>query len=373
MLNFKNKLYDFRDKLFTLLDRKYPILMAYYRKLKLKDKDVYWESSHLFRRKKIIAKEKYCVFRIEYPNWSLFSVACQYIFMCEWALNKGFIPLVDLEYQYNFDQHKIGEDNVWEYCFQQPISMSQVKEKEYVYLHSCYQYDNVYLEKTCKDINGKKDDVYIHITQENWRKYYSNINKYVKKYWVFKQAIWDEFEWEYEIQMRKAQHLLGIFLREDWSEEYYQYLGIEDKKVFDMHPRVPSVSETINIVKEYLQKWECDHIFLSTLYQDSVERFREAFGDKIIVVDRIRHNSIGDVAASTENLFSSTAEEKRSNIKWSVEKKAAASYIKEVIALSRCDYLIAARGRGATAALSLNGGKYRDIYILEDKNNCKRY
>ena len=49
------------------------------------------------------------------------------------------------------------------------------------------------------------------------------------------------------------------------------------------------------------------------------------------------------------------------------------AYIKEVIGLSRCDYLIGGASSGTAAALVMNGGAYDDIYILEDARKVKRY
>ena len=49
------------------------------------------------------------------------------------------------------------------------------------------------------------------------------------------------------------------------------------------------------------------------------------------------------------------------------------TYTEEIIGLSKCDYLIAAKSSGSIAALAMNGGKYKDIYILPDKNNIERY
>ncbi len=54
-------------------------------------------------------------------------------------------------------------------------------------------------------------------------------------------------------------------------------------------------------------------------------------------------------------------------------KNVTIPYVQEVIGLSECDFLIAAKCSGSIAALSLNGGKYQDIYILPDKNNISRY
>ena len=371
----ENKLTALVEKIFTFLDQKHVKLMAHYQSLRLfvtKDTKTYWTATHFLAKKKITAEKKYCVFRLVFPSFALFAAANAYIFMYEWALSKGFIPIMDMEYMYSFRQGRIGEDNKWEYCFQQPINAKEVDKQNYVIVRRVGLRKNSLLKRTCMDINGKEDDMYIHVTENDWRKYYANINKYVKKCWVFKQEILDDFEKEYGTQMRKAQNILGVFLRENFSEDYYKYLSDTEKKIYDNHPRVPDINTTIGIIKEYMQKWKCDYIFLSTVFQDSVERAREEFGDKIITIDRLRYKNILDPVTSRPH-FDATEEEIYQNEIQHDYKEMLVSYTKEIIGLSRCNYLIAAKGNGASAALSINGGKYKDIHILEDENESAMY
>ena len=361
------------EKILILLDNKCVGLMACYQSLRLAitgDKETYQMSNHFLVKRKITTKRKYCVFRMVYPNYSLFATANAYIFLYEWATNRGLIPIVDLEYQYSYLQGRLGENNVWECCFEQPISIKEVKSQDYVLVRGVGTVNSI-LEKTCCDINGKKNDRFIHVVEEDWRRYYANLNKYIKKCWVFKQEILDDFKSTYETQIRKAKNILGVSLREGFSEERYNRLSDIEKEIFDRHPRVPDIDETIEIVKRYMDIWKCDYIFLATIYQESVDRFLAEFGDKVITVDRIRKST---TEWGTEQVrLDMTEQEIYEKGKMIDHEELLIPYVKEIIGLSRCDYLVAAKGGGTAAALSINGGNYKDIHILADENKSSMY
>ncbi len=81
--------------------------------------------------------------------------------------------------------------------------------------------------------------------------------------------------------------ILGVFLRENFSKDVF-YESREDRQVLANHPLLPGVRETIEIIKNQLFAWEYDFIFLSTMYIESLQRFRDEFGDKIICIERSR-------------------------------------------------------------------------------------
>ncbi len=355
-----------------IMDRKNVIIPAYYKKLEaaLKGKDNidYHLSTHFLKNK--ISKKKYCVFRMPFPEYSLFAVANTYIFIYEWAIKNGFIPLIDLEFNYSYMQGRLGEDNKWEYCFEQPITMQEIGKQDYVIVKNVGAATS-WLEKTCMDINGVADDRILHVTEKNWKNYYANIHKYVKRSWWFKQEIVDEFEEKYGNWMSKGKCILGVFLREGFSEEYHNSLNEEEKKIYQNHPKVPNVDVIIKIVKEYMMKNECDYIFLSTLNLDSVDKFKAEFGDIVITVDRCRGTlETGIKKGAKLDISPKEMYVRGKNVDY---KRQLITYTQEIIGLSRCDYLIACKGSGAAAALSLNGGLYKDIYILPDLNKSSFY
>lgn len=365
---------DIIGKFLTLFEKYCIRLWAYYQELRLivtKDTKSYRAATHFLAKKNVFAKKKYFVFKVKYPYASVFAAANYYIFLYEWALKKGFTPILDMEYQYSFCQGRIGEDNKWEYCFEQPIMASEAKNQKYAIV-GAKGLSDYHLKKTCMDINGDEEDTSIHIVEKDWRKYYANVNQYVRKCWIFKSEILVDFENEYMSRMRYAENVLGVFLREAFSAECYNNLTDSEKEIYDRHPRVPDIETTIGIVKEYVKKWKCDCIFLSTLYQDSIYKFQTAFGDMIITVERQRKKNIMDGWDSRPS-FDMTDEELYQKGQKNDLRKQLIPYAKEIIGLSKCDYLIAAKGSGASAALSLNGGKYKDIHILPDENKIVRY
>lgn len=56
---------------------------------------------------------------------------------------------------------------------------------------------------------------------------------------------------------------------------------------------------------------------------------------------------------------------------WNYENNI--SYVKDLVALSRCTYFLGGPCSGSAVALTLNGGQYEDVYILEDKRKITRY
>lgn len=53
--------------------------------------------------------------------------------------------------------------------------------------------------------------------------------------------------------------------------------------------------------------------------------------------------------------------------------KLQREYAQETLMLSKCDYFIGAVSAQSAMALSINGGRYKDIKVLEDRNHIERY
>lgn len=360
------------EKILLFTKQRYIKIFAYYQEFRLRitgDVDAYAKDFHFLIRKKKRAKEKYCLFKIGTVGPSLGWMARNYIYICEWLIPQGLIPIIDMEYQYSLDQGRIGEENQWEYVFCQPVSVKDIDKQEYVIVKEGIE-GICYPKKVCMDINGQEDDVYFHMEEQNWREYYTNISKYVKKYWIFRKEIIDDFEENYGIHFKKKK-IMGVFLKEDFTPDVYDTMDDIERSVYDSHPKHPNVVTIIDIVKEYMNKWGCDSIFLSTIYQDSVEQFYKEFGDKVFTVDRkrIRLEDRKKLAR-----YSDTNEEKYQKNKELVDSKnRTVTYMQEIIGLSHCEYFLTMKAGGAIMALALNGGIYNDIHILPDSNGSIMY
>lgn len=325
-----------------------------------------------YYRKNRNAKEKYCIFRKSLPVNGIFAVAIHAIFACEFARSKGFIPLMDFEYAYNFQQYNLGNENEWESIFEQPITVKEALTKDFVLVEGLGTVE--YLNKMCMDINGDKNDYWLHVRQNNWREYYAKVNPYVKKCWVLKKDIRDEYRCIWNSKIKNGDKVLGIALREEFSADVKKLE--EHIKVYNNHPSVPGIAETLQIVKKYMEKWQCNKIFLSTQYKESLEIFLKEWGqDKIVYLERVRinMNSLLEYPTNMWNMSEKEYYDYRHTIGGEERQESQRRYVEEVFCLSECDYFIGAKSSGAIAALSLNGGKYKDIYILPDKNKIDRY
>ncbi len=316
-------------------------------------------------------KERYCILRFRVPTYMIFAAAIQYVFAYEYIESKGYIPVIDMEWEYLFRQFQLGKDNLWEYCFNQRVTVEEALKKDYV-LAETFGMPGTWLNQMCVELNGKKDDHYIHAVQDNWREYYTKVNKYIKKSWLIKPELVKEYQQKYGCKIKEEDLVLGVALRESFSADAYNKMHEESQKVYDNHPMCPGIIETLEIVKKYIKQWGCNKIFLSTIFQESLELFLQEFGDSVIYVDRDR-NSLNDYKKNPDGWAMNNKEIYEYHQRNSDIRNMTVTYMEEIIGLSKCDYLIAAKSSGSIAALAMNGGKYKDIYILPDKNNIERY
>lgn len=341
---------------------------------KLGDKSIQYKRRYYIRKEKG-AKEKYCIFRIPIPQHALLSAAKRYLFAYEWAKKKGYIPVLDLEYEYNFERGILGTENLWDQCFVQQVSVEEAIKKEWVMVMELDGY-YAYLSKMALDINGDKRQANILTVETGWRAYYKKIYSYMKESMPIREELIKKAEGEIRSLWDSDSVVVGIFLRESFSTEMdLQNSGNQEiEKIYSRHPKTLGVKEIIPIVAEYIKKWKCDKIFLSTIMQSSIDMFKEFFGEKVVFLERKRRDSL------TSNYpYNGTLKEKYEySHKFEQEtcyslSEQSRDYLEEIIMLSRCDYGIFSKSSGASVALGLNAGEYKDICILPDFNNIKSY
>lgn len=312
--------------------------------------------------------KKYCIVRYSMPTFALMAAGIQYVFCYHQLVKRGYIPIIDIEYAYSFRQGRIGESNIWDACFKQPVTAKEAAMQPYVLAAGeLFSYSDD--PSICLDLNEDITDHFIHVRKENFRSYYAKAKKYVEPIWQVKDEILTELDEEIWNQV-KGKRVLGVFLRENFTKDI-AYSNKNDQAVFSNHPLLPGVKETIEIIKTQLTSWEFDAIFLSTAYADSVKQFKEEFGDKVICIDRERMNindkRTTDFGMGEQEIYEIFME----NISYYLN--ISQTYLKEIVGLSRCNYLLGGASSGMAAALVMNGGEYDDIYVLEDARNIKRY
>lgn len=311
---------------------------------------------------------KYCVVRYTMPTFGLMAAGIQYIFIYYELVERGYVPIIDIEYAYSYKQGKIGENNIWDKCFEQPIEAKNAVKQPYV-LATGWGFPYSHNPKVCLAINGDENDHFLHVRKENYKKYYAEAKRYTEPIWQMKKELCIELDEEIGNKLN-GHRVLGVFLREKFSKDVNIVDDIE-KKVFKNHPLLPGVNEIIEIIKKQLTTWEFDMIFLSTIYEESVRLFEEEFKNKIIYIKRERMS----IAKPSISSFDMNEEEAYGNYQTDLEyhENMAKAYLKEIVALSRCNYLVGGASSGMAAALVMNGGEYEDIYILEDARKIQRY
>lgn len=326
----------------------------------------YYPQAFLLSKKK--STKKYCVVRYSIPEYGIMAAGIQYIFYYYKLLDRGYVPIMDLECEYSYKQRRIGEHGVWDLCFEQAITAQQAMHENYV-LVTGKLFECIPDECIAEWLNGDSNDHFLHTRKDDFREYYAKAKKIVEPIWQVKKSILEELNDEIGNELREHR-VVGVFLREQFSREIKRS-NQSDIEVFDRHPLLPTVEETIELIKNNLKKWNFDKIYLSTIYEDSVIRFRKEFGDMIIAISRDRF----DINQKQTFSFSNTEQDIYQEYCKDIQKKdnLTKTYVKDLVALSRCTYFIGGPSSGSAVALTMNGGQYEDIYILEDKRKIERY
>ncbi len=196
----------------------------------------------------------------------LFSLYITTIGWINYALEKGYIPVVDMSiYRNNYiNKKKRGIDNAWEYYFDQPFGYG---------IKDAYAAKNLILS-SIKFTDNRPDQS---------MSFFDNING-VKDRW---KVIADKYV-----------HIRGTVLN-DMQEEYFKLLG-EKRKVLGVlargtdynrlrpskHPIMPGIDELLSDTSKLIEESGCDGIFLATEDVHIMEAFRERFEELVITNDR---------------------------------------------------------------------------------------
>lgn len=343
------------------------------------------EESYYVKNKNGLKGPDYCIFRFG-MRVGLFSVANQMLFCHEWAVKNNYIPLVYVESPDDFMQEKPRFNNayMWESCFQQPELLDEAFNKGNVLVSSAGDIA-AGLHGIFKEINGDARDHPVHARMQNYRKYYAGLNKLSQKAWIFKPEVEAEIEKVQSNLFHQGMRVIGVVLREEFSLEDSEMTDAE-RRLYKRHPKALSLEETYKLIVEYMSKWNCTHVLITTLYQESLEYFQEKLGDKVISIERkrISFNEQKHVIEKVAETLGETLEvinkgrykeivyeDKEGSI--SRTNEVSRSYLIEMAAVANCDYCMGVKCGGLIGACIMNGGKFKDLYIFEDRNNIQGY
>lgn len=256
----------------------------------------------------------------------------------KYAEDKGWIPVVDQKNYpvYNLQKELFhGSDNPWEYFWVQPsdITLEEAYHSKHVVLskRSWYgQWDLGYLPKNYYD---KKTVAMYH--------------KLIKRVPVNKEtAVY--------ISKVKANYfpkngkILGAVYRYGGHSTSCYYKG-------KGHPIQPTADEFLDLIVMYLRQWKMDYVFLTSDEQKFVDKAQSKFGDRVIVLPRIR---------MVEGLKYDKVHQNPMQEKGQINQTAL-EYIAEMELLAQCDGLLGSINSGFRYAFLKNNFQYDNFKIIE--------
>ena len=243
-----------------------------------------------------------------------------------YALSKGWLPVVDMQHYPNpyLPSEKLGQENAWEYYFEQPfrVSLEKAYEGENVVLSDgdCVK---PYPDYSMNLLQKKNDDLV------EWRMLVKLGLMKVKPELTKEIAALRE-----EIFV-PGELTLGVLLR-----------GNDSDKKIKGQPIPPPAAFAVNSVSEKFKEWECDKIILATNDKALVEMFRNNFGDRCVSLDQIC-----SVCYDTEQ--DNSDESKPSDDTANANRLQGKKDLMQTIILRYCDFFISERCSDATIAMFL--------------------
>ena len=120
------------------------------------------------------------------------------------------------------------------------------------------------------------------------------------------------------------------------------------------HPIQPEIEDLGDVVEKRMNEWNMHKIFFTSDSIESVEYFQNRFGDKLIVMPRIRQSEAVQLRMKDSPMYC------EKNI-----FQTSVDYLTEMELLARCNALIGSITTGLRYAVVKNNMKYEHCEILE--------
>lgn len=270
------------------------------------------------------------VIRRAYCKVGLFSYVMTNMGMVDYALKKGYIPVIDMQNGRNtyLDDDKVGKENSWEYFFKQPCGYS---------LEDIKKAKNVILSGGLITEKNSYPDFSIMENEDLFAYWYQVFQRYFK----LTDEIVEEFQ-EFRKELLGEGRILGILARGT------DYVSAKPKG----HPIQPTAEQIIEKTKEIMESYFCDKIFLATEDASIYKKMKEAFGRSLIAPDTERY-----ITSGGQNINDLEVK----NDKYQKGKE----YLLSIMTLASCDCLVAGNVGGTHGAMLLSRGfDYSYIFDL---------
>jgi hypothetical protein len=262
----------------------------------------------------------------------IFYCVLGYIYL---ANRKGYIPVIDLKNFSNgyLEKNQIGKVNAWDYYFEQPAGYN---------LEIAYQSKNVIIASG----NNPKESIptfiiyhYLLSLKKNKPNFYYDIVQNNMKLKESIESIINK-ESEYILQDKRV---IGVVCR---GSDIINAKG---------HSKQPTITDLINKTQQMLISWNCEYVFLASEQEETVLKFKDVFGEKLLYNKSARVKGYNTGIPYTEITFN------RENDKY----LKGLEYLTTVKLLSKCNCLIGSLVGATAGALGFNMGKYENVFIYD--------
>lgn len=331
-----------------IVPRKVRVLFEWIRKKEIRDRI---ERKKRYGRKN--PSQTFYVIRTEENNWGLLTTVTCVLEHIEYALEKGYIPVVDLKnYRMEMMQDKehFGLENAWEYYFEQPVSGIELTE--------VYKSKNVILSWKGSLPRADRPNWSYELPAEAVCKYHSLVENYLRP----SKEICVQIVKNAEKLFPKEGKVLGVSVRRG-----YEHIKRKGDKIVTGHPEQAGLEEYINDINYLMEKWECDYLFISVDDRETSDFFVTYYGEKCIRFQRaLRHYfTDGKVEKRAEiglceYKYDSSIVNGIANV-----EETTKEYLTEVYLLAKCDCLLASISSSSQMASIIKGGKYEHVKIYD--------
>lgn len=261
----------------------------------------------------------------------LFSLVLTNLGYIKYALEQGYIPIVDMQNYGCFYQGAPTDNmNMWEYYFKQPCgnTLEDVRNSKRVILGNGI---------ITGDIKYPNDNM---AYDEQEFKYWKAV---ADKYLIVNEDILKEAEKIAE-RLFGTSKVLGVLAR---GTDYVNMKPLN-------HPIQPSPEQLMEKIEEVMVRQNCDKIYLATEDKSIFDKFKERYGDKIVALNVERHETIGN-----QNINDVRRMQKKDDYTMAKE------YLITILLLAKCNCLVAGNTSGTIGALLLSRGyEYQYIFNL---------
>lgn len=294
--------------------------------------------------------EKYFIVYAQMPKGGLFVYLISCMSQIAHALQKGYIPVVDL-LNFSSDLRNKREENAWELYFEQPqgVCVQDVYGAANIVFHN----EEVEKELYIGDVEpGKSYDEFHVVIDERgeFRDWYQNeeLMKTFKAFWKtnirYNQFVKDYIDRKFGEIIGDEKAVLGLLCRGT------DYISLRPKG----HYVQPSVEQIIEKVNEILEKFTCKRIFLATEDLDILKKLQKKYGEKLVYMDVPRVKYYEGVQLS--DLYK---KQKMDLFQRQLD------YLTEMEILARLPYLIAGKTTGSRFIPVMKEGRFDYLFYWE--------